>query len=369
MKILIINPILYTSETNSIPKVNSIKDTMIYTLCLGFLKLGHEPVLLSSADYRPLKDEEYPIQIVFLNCLLKKIFPPRCIPFSPSIVRYLWNNKNKFDLVISSEVFAISSLIAAIVAKKKTIIWHELGAHNKILKKIPSKIWYNIFGRTIFRNVIIVPRSNIAYKFICKYCKNVSESYIDHCVNLKQFEISNIKNKQFIVISQLITRKKINGIIAAFSAFLKKYDNEFKLYIFGRGNLENDLRNQVKELEIMDSVKFMGFKSHNDIVNVLSKSKALLVNTEKDNNMVSIIESIAAGTPVLTNEVPFNSAYIKGSKLGIVKNRWGEDELYEISQNNDFYLNNCLKYREVLSNTYCSSKFVELFKQIIQLNM
>ena len=36
-KILIINPILYTAETNRIPKVSSIKDTMIYALCMGFV--------------------------------------------------------------------------------------------------------------------------------------------------------------------------------------------------------------------------------------------------------------------------------------------------------------------------------------------
>ena len=30
MKILILNPILYTADNNTIPKVKSIKDTMIY---------------------------------------------------------------------------------------------------------------------------------------------------------------------------------------------------------------------------------------------------------------------------------------------------------------------------------------------------
>lgn len=36
MRILILNPILYTAESNAIPTVSSIKDTMIYNLCLGF---------------------------------------------------------------------------------------------------------------------------------------------------------------------------------------------------------------------------------------------------------------------------------------------------------------------------------------------
>ena len=32
MKILILNPILYTADNNTIPKVKSIKDTMIYNV-------------------------------------------------------------------------------------------------------------------------------------------------------------------------------------------------------------------------------------------------------------------------------------------------------------------------------------------------
>ena len=56
-RILIINPILYTSETNRIPKVKSIKDTMIYTFCLGFLNLGHQVTLLAAQDYQPEQEE------------------------------------------------------------------------------------------------------------------------------------------------------------------------------------------------------------------------------------------------------------------------------------------------------------------------
>ena len=40
MKVLIVNPILYTNENRNIKKVNTIKDTMIYDLCLAFKKRG-----------------------------------------------------------------------------------------------------------------------------------------------------------------------------------------------------------------------------------------------------------------------------------------------------------------------------------------
>lgn len=45
MKILIVNPILYTNEDRNIKKVNTIKDTMIYDLCLAFKNKGHNVTL------------------------------------------------------------------------------------------------------------------------------------------------------------------------------------------------------------------------------------------------------------------------------------------------------------------------------------
>ena len=53
MRILILNPILYTAESNAIPTVSSIKDTMIYNLCLGFKQLGHDITLAAAMEYQP----------------------------------------------------------------------------------------------------------------------------------------------------------------------------------------------------------------------------------------------------------------------------------------------------------------------------
>lgn len=49
MRILILNQILYTADNNTIPVVSSIKDTMIYNMCLGFVDAGHT-VTLAAAD-------------------------------------------------------------------------------------------------------------------------------------------------------------------------------------------------------------------------------------------------------------------------------------------------------------------------------
>lgn len=57
MKILVLNPILFTADNDTIPKVDSIKDTMIYGMCLGFLHLEHNVTLAALNDYKPTENE------------------------------------------------------------------------------------------------------------------------------------------------------------------------------------------------------------------------------------------------------------------------------------------------------------------------
>lgn len=358
MKVLILNPILYTSETDRIPKTESIKDTMIYSLCMGFVKNGDEPVLAAADPYKPMRGEEYPFPVLWFPCVCTAIWKPRCFPLLKGLGGYLRKHKEEYDYIISSEVFSMLTLSAAVHARKKLIIWHELGAHNNILKKMPSRFWYFVIAKLFMRNIPVIPRSEQAAKFIGRFCGRVLPVRIDHGVDLDKISCSREKEDYFVVLSQLIERKHIDGIIDCFAAFLlKKPEKRWRLQIIGDGVLRERLEGQVRDLGLEKNVLFLGRRNHEELMPILAKARALLVNTGKDNSMVSIVESIAAGTPVVTTEVPFNADYIKSEKLGIVKNGWNERELEEICQNQQEYVINCIRYREKLSNKYLADQF------------
>lgn len=357
MKLVVINPILYTNETQNIKKVNSIKDTMIYNLCLEFKRDGHEPILISSKDYEPIVDKNYDFKIIFLESKFQRIFKPNCFPLLSKLGKTLKKECGEFDLIISSEVFMMSSLYVSMKYKNKTIIWHELAKHNNILKKIPSKFWYNIIARIFFRNTRIVARSKNAQDFIRNYCNNVSDIYIDHGVSLDEFEYSKQKQHQFVVVSQLIKRKHIDGIIMAFMDFLKN-SVDYKLYIIGSGDEEENLKSLVTD-QYAENILFLGQMSHYEIIPVLSKSMALVINTEKDNNMLSIVEAIATATPIITTDIPYNVDYIKKNHLGVVTTSVSKFDFEMILKNLDMYVDNCVKYRECVSNHYHINQFLE----------
>ena len=366
MRVLVINPIMYTSETKDIKRADSIKDTMMYDFCLAFHEMGHDVTLIAGEPFKPYKKEEYPFLVLWWDCKWKKIFLPNCLPYMPETRKYIKKHKTEYDIIISSEVFSVNSLMAYRAAPEKVIIWHELAKHNAIFKCIPSKFWYGVIARILMKNARIVARSVEAKKFIEKYCRNVAFQVIDHGVNLDKFKPDiEHKEKSFVVCSQLIERKKIDGILIKFAKFLNKYDSDYKLYIIGNGELESRLKEQALSIGISKSVIFTGKMSHDELMPILAKAKALLVNTVKDNNMVSIVESIAVGTPIVTTDVPLNSTYIKKYRLGIAKHQWAAEDLEDVVCNNGYYVKNCMEYRHRLSTKRRVEQFMDLSQNYI----
>ncbi|MBP1618464.1 MAG: glycosyltransferase [Bacteroidetes bacterium] len=363
MNILVLNPILFSGEENLIPEVESIKDTMIYNMCLAFIELGHRVTLLAMEDYRPQKEEEYDFELVFFKNEGKGILPA-ALPFSSKMYKYIKQEEKHYHMILSSEAFGFHTFFAALVAPEKTVIWQELVAHQRKMKTIPSRLWHRLIVTLFFRKVrVTIGRSFPAVKFISNYIAHVSAQIVDHGIDISQFKLSRQKKQQFIVIAQLVGRKQIDQVIDIFSEFLKMSGYEsFKLLIAGRGPLEATLKQLVGRLSLEENIVFLGFVSHQELNSYLSESYASLVRTKNDLNMVSITESIVSGTPVICNRVSALSGFIENNRLGIAKDNWNEEDLVAIVGNEEYH-KNCIAIREKLSTKSAATRIVDIFLQ------
>lgn len=364
MNILALSPVLYSADGKRIPEAKSIKDTMMYGMCLGFMLNGHQVTLAGAAEYKPeATHEKYDFEVLFFKSDLIRIFKPSLLPFSLDLHKYLKLKNKNFDLIISSEVFSFATLSASLVCPLKTVIWQELTGHQKKFKKIPSKVWHRVIVPLFFRKVkCVIPRSEKAYLFISKYMKNVSSEYVDHGVNISNFDYSKEKDRQLISSSQLIYRKNVESIVLIYNKLVKESGYEdIRLLIVGRGDRRKPLEELVARLNLQDKVSFLGFLNQRELNRLIKKSYAFLINTRQDLNMVSIPESIASGTPVVTNLIPTSSDYIIREQLGVAKNNWDEKDLIKIIDNNPFYVDNCIRYRDKLTNVYSSRKIIEIY--------
>lgn len=361
MDLCVINSILYTPDNGIIPKKESIEDTMIYNLCNGFAELGHNVTLIAANEYKPERlPNQQNFRIVFMKSCFPNIFKPTVLPLHISLYAHL--KESDYDLIISSEFFSFNTLIASLIVRDRVIIWHELAKHNRLAFQLPSKIWYNIVGQFIRSKVI--PRSESSKAFIKHYSSHVANLCIEHGIDLNKFPYSSDKQNTFVVLSQLIPRKRIDRIIYYFSRFVQKYP-DYKLLIIGDGSLQRDLVTQSEVLKLRDKISFLGQMKHSDLQPILRVAKGLLIYTQQDNNMVSIPESIASGTPVLTNTIPTNSYYIKDNNLGIVKDDWTEADLERLVKDNSYFIESCIQFRERLSTKSSSKQFIDFYESTI----
>ena len=268
----------------------------------------------------------------------------------------------EYDLVLASETFSLLTWEAARICPEKTIIWQELTAHQRKMHELPSRFWHAVAARWGMKRVrAVVPRSKPAYDFIRRYMPMTVDRVVDHGIDLDKFACSEAKKRQFISSSQLIHRKNVDGIIRIFQDFhaLPGYA-DVRLLIAGRGEEEGRLRQMVKDWALEDCVEFLGFLPRTELNRHMRESMALLVNTRRDLNMVSIPEAIVSGTPVLTNLEPASAGYIRREGLGIACAAWGPDELRQMVDGNAEFVRRCVAYRERLSNVYSARQFLEI---------
>lgn len=368
MNILIINPMIYTAPLKGapIPRRESISDAMICNLCMGFINNGHKVTLIASEEYKPLKDERFDFDIIYLKNSIAKYIPkfPHGLPVLKGLRRYLIENHSKYDIVISSELFTFHSVTAARVCPGKLIIWQEFGHHHRIFHKIPSRIWHNTIVRFfIKKKVIIVPRSTVAQRFARQYCDIVSDEIINNSIDTNIFKYNENKEDYLIVVSRLVPGKNIKYILEQYIKYIKKSNSQMRLYIVGDGPEREILEQYTKTENISNRIIFLGSLEHRQFADLLSKAKGFMCCTKQELNMISITEALACGTPILTNCIPQQHEMITDHNLGIAKDNWDENDIAKLITNNKTYINNCKSVAESLSNNIIAQLIITIFNK------
>ena len=366
MKIIVINPILFTPEKGVIPRVQTIKETMTYDLCMAYHRAGHEVTLIAAADYKPEIKEDYDFEVLFFRSVWKRVFQPSLLPFMPGVWGDLQKRRNDVDMVLASETFSIPSLMAALIMPRKTVIWQELGAHNRKMKTLPSRFWYNFVARFLMRRVWVIPRSYVAQRFISRYMPRVGEP-IGHGVKntLLIEDLGKTKKHQFLTVGQLIPRKNISSIITKFDAFLTKYPQygDYVLYVAGDGVLRDDCTRQIVDMGREKQIVLLGKLPHEELFRYYRESKASLFDSLRELNMLALMESVALSTPVVTNRVPFDSEVVEKEQLGIARDNWNEDDVAQVIEENDRLVANCKKYAQSITVDAVAQRIIASFEQ------
>lgn len=162
----------------------------------------------------------------------------------------------------------------------------------------------------------------------------------------KDFSIYDIIS--FIYIGSITAQ---HGILDFIKYFYLKKNIDSKLYIFGGGELENELRKLIKENGLKDKVIFFGFKKQSEIIDFLDITTERLFGIAPYNDSKSdhtfFIDSLKI-KEYLNYNIPFvisNISYISDSlkNSGIIYKDYSE--IFEKISGFNYNLNNIQKFK------------------------
>lgn len=179
----------------------------------------------------------------------------------------------------------------------------------------------------------------------------------------------NIKKEKVIIsVGRLTAQKNQKILIDAFSRVSQKY-LDYKLRIFGTGELEEELKKQIKKLNIEDKVELCGVS--NNIKNELQKSEIFVMPSNYEGMPNALIEAMAVGLPVIATDCPCGGPreLIKNNVNGILVPLNDEESIRKnielLIENKELALqlgNEAKKIREMLN----ADKIVEQWEEYIK---
>mgnify|MGYP002846398331 FL=1 len=125
--------------------------------------------------------------------------------------------------------------------------------------------------------------------------KNIKKTEI-----FKKINLSRNKDPFLITIGRIDPKKGLELLLLTFSKLLKKYKNLI-LIIVGTGNERyvKTIKRLVNELDIQDFVKFTGYVTEAEKIDLLSSARLFVTTSQSDIHTTTAIEALAIGKPVI----------------------------------------------------------------------
>ena len=128
---------------------------------------------------------------------------------------------------------------------------------------------------------------------------------------------SRQREKKIAAVGRLESQKNHALLLKAFAGFHKAYP-EWELHIFGKGKLEQVLKQQAQELDIENQVVFEGFRS--DILENIRAYGMYVLSSDYEGISNSLMEAMALGLPCISTDCPIGGSAlcIKDGENGLL---------------------------------------------------
>ena len=234
-----------------------------------------------------------------------------------------------YDLIYSQQ--PVGGMMGRLIGKKfkVPVVYTAHGFHffkgcplvNKVIYKTVEK-WLSKYTDTLitineedYQNALKMKAKNVykisgigmsfkKYEELTETKEQIRESL---GVNANDFVV--------VTVAEFIKRKNYNTMLKTIKE-LKDRNVNVKFLICGRGQEEETIKNQIKELGIENEVKILGFRK--DINRILTASNLFFLPSFQEGLTLSVIEAMSFGLPCVVSNVRGNRDLIVDNKGGFV---------------------------------------------------
>jgi glycosyltransferase involved in cell wall biosynthesis len=248
--------------------------------------------------------------------------------------------KNKYDCVIACNHNA-PSYLASYMDNVPKIVW---------IRGDMSELNYNIYNPTTLEYSGTKQEYNMQRKVlktfdnivvISKVVKNTLEENFGITENIYEIpnsidvtKIKEMSNKKinlpkgplFTTLGRLDNNKNQILLLKA-SKILKKYKDNFNIYILGDGEDRKKLEEYIQENDLQNNVKIVGFKDNP--YPYIKNSKATVLTSLSEGFSLALAESVALNTPIISTNVGVARELIEKYNCGTIIN-YNENELADV---------------------------------------
>ena len=112
-------------------------------------------------------------------------------------------------------------------------------------------------------------------------------------------EIAGEKKHLFCIVARLAKEKNLEFLLRSMKILKERRGGDFRLTLIGEGPQKKELEKLVKKLGLTDEIFFAGKALNQEIKNYCRSSDAILFTSLSETQGIVLLESMAAGTPVI----------------------------------------------------------------------
>ncbi len=224
----------------------------------------------------------------------------------------------------------------------------EMWFHHKVLKIYEKSISCFIAPSKFMKETLVKfnwPEDKI--KVVYNFSEKMENNFVDKLENYGLYYGRLSKEKGIDILLQAV----------------KNSNNNFKLKIVGSGPEEKKLKELSNLLGLSKQVEFLGFKSGNDLYDIVKKAKAVFLPSIWNENMPFVLlEALSLKKVVVVSKTGGLPELITNKDTGFIFDNGNEEELVNIIRNLDQY-----NLKEIGEKAYEISRDLNINNHLIKI--